>query len=335
MTLVYICKRFVALILTILGIVTVTFILTHVIPGDPARAAAGFEASPEVIENIRKEMGLDLPLWQQYFHYLKNLCRGDLGRSIMTGRPVKEGIAMYLPASAELAIFSAFLGIPLGVLAGIFCAFRPGKRTDVFIRILTTLGIAIPPFWLALVMQLVFARFLGWFPAAGRLDPLVARPVAITGFLLIDAIITCNGKALLSALSHIFLPAVTLAVAPMATITRMTRASLMDVMGMDFVRTAYSKGLPERAVLLKHVLKNGAIPIVTVTGIQIPAMMSWALLVEVVFAWPGIGRYAFSAIANLDYVPVMGITVLIACLFSLANLIVDLLYCMLDPRIRY
>jgi len=331
----YICKRLLLLVLIILGIVTIVFMLSHVIPGDPARAAAGPGASPKAIETIRKEMRLDLPLLQQYFHYLSNLCHGDLGRSVMTGRPVTESIAAYLPASVELAMFSSFFGVSLGILMGIFCASRTGAYADFSIRILTVLGVAIPIFWLALVMQLVFSRVLGWFPAAGRIDPLVSRPVCITGFLIIDSIITHDGQALLSALSHIFLPAITLSVAPLATLTRITRASLIEIMGMDYVRTARSKGLTERAILLKHVLRNGAIPIITIAGIQIPALMSWALLVEVVFAWPGIGRYAFRGIANLDYVPVMGIVALIACLFALFTFFVDVLYCMLDPRIKY
>jgi len=335
MSLAYTGKRLLLLLTTMWGIITIVFILSHVLPGDPARAAAGPGASMKAIETIKREMGLDLPLLQQYIHYLNGMFHGNLGRSVMTGRPVTESIAAYLPASIELAVFSSILGISLGILLGVFCALRAGTHADFLVRSLSVLGIAIPAFWLALVLQLVFSRFLAWFPAAGRIDPLLFRPDCITGSLIIDSIIALDSKALLSAMSHLVLPAITLSVASIATLTRMTRASLIDIMGMDYVRTARSKGLTERRTLLKHVLRNGAIPIITITGMQVPALVSWAFLVEVVFAWPGIGRFAYTSISNLDYVPVMGIIGVIAGLFAFTNFIVDVAYCMLDPRIRY
>ncbi|MCL6450085.1 MAG: ABC transporter permease [Acetobacteraceae bacterium] len=331
----YVLRRLVSLLLVLLGMTVVTFVISHVIPADPARAAAGMFASAEAVEAIRQEMGLDRPLYVQYWNYMRSLLHGDLGRSILTREPVLDDLLRRLPASLELAVAGMCISLPLGLLIGVVCSQRPGGLTDVLARGVAVLGVATPAFWLAQIMQLVFYSVLGWFPAAGRIATGCAPPPAVTGLYVVDAALTGNLAALGSALRHLILPAVTVGLGSAAVIARMTRSSMMEVLKQEFVRTARAKGLAERVVVYRHALRNALIPVITVAGMQFSGLIAWLVLVEVIFAWPGLGSYAARSVLALDFPAIMGFTLLTSTIYVVVNLAVDLVYAFIDPRIRY
>lgn len=331
----FVFQRFLQLILVLIGMTILTFTISHVIPGDPARAAAGMNADPETVAKIRKEMGLDRPLIQQYFVYITNLLKGDFGRSIVTSNLVSEEIVRRLPASIELAAISTLIWLPIGIVLGIICAVKAGTIIDTLTRIFAIAGVSLPIFWLALLAQLLFYKQLGWFPASGRISMRIIPPDNITGFYLIDSFITGNWAAFMSSLRHVILPALTMSMASLAIITRMTRSSVLEVLNKDYIKTAYSKGLTEKVVLFKHALRNALIPVITISGIQVGKLIVWMFLVEFVFAWPGIGRYAVKAVLNLDFMPIMGVTLITASIFVSINFLVDITYSLVNPRIRY
>jgi len=313
-----------------------TFVISHLIPADPAAAAAGWEASPEVIETIRKQMLLDRPLHEQYLSYMGQLIlRRDLGYSILTKRPVLRDILTFLPASIELAVVSLLICVPVGIALGTITATRAGGATDALTRIFAILGVSMPAFWLGLLMQLVFYRILGWFPAGGRLGFGVSPPQTITGLYLVDSLLTGNLEAFSSALHHITLPAVTLAMANIAVITRMTRSSLLEVLHEDYIRTARAKGLANWPLLYRHAFKNAFVPVVTIIGLQMAGLIAWVVLLETIFNWPGIGSYAVAAIMAMDFQAIMGVTLVVSFIYVVINLVVDIIYVFLDPRIRY
>jgi peptide/nickel transport system permease protein len=320
--------------LVVVGMTLLTFVITHLIPADPAKFAAGLDATADQIEQTKRNLGLDKPLPEQYLLYLGNLTRGDLGNSIVTKRPVRDDLGDYLPATLELTLWTVILiaatGIPLGVLS----ATRRGSWLDILTRVLATLWVALPVFWFGLVLQLIFYLRLGWLPAGERLDPNITLS-RITGLITLDAVLHGDGVALLSGLRHLILPVFTLALARIAIVARMTRASMLEVLGADYVRTARAKGLHERAVIFRHALKNAALPVLTTLGTQIGFLLGGAILVEVIFQWPGMGRYAVSSITSVDFPAVMGVTLAAAALFVSVNLLVDLAYVMIDPRISY
>ncbi len=331
----YILLRLLFIPPLLVGISLIMFLVTHVMPGDPAALAAGRQAAPEQIAEMRRSMGLDQPLPTQYWIYLQKAVQGDLGISIYTTRPVMEDIQTYLPASIELALAAMLLailiGIPLGIASGVQC----DRLVDHFGRVISLLGISMPVFWIALLFQLVFYKELGLFPRGARIDTFLATPNNITGLYIVDSLLTGNWDVLGSSLKHIFLPALALSLTTLAHITRMTRSSLLEVMGQDYIRTARAKGLTEQAVIAWHAMKNALNPVVTIMGLQFGALISRAFLVEVVFSWPGIGQYAVGSIFNVDYYPIMGAVMTIAIVYMLVNLLVDLLYGWLDPMIRY
>ncbi|MBM3133744.1 MAG: ABC transporter permease [Chloroflexi bacterium] len=332
----YIIKRLLSLIFVVLGMSIMVFTITHAIPADPARLVAGNYASAEVVESIRERMGLHLPLPAQYLLYMKRLVlEGDLGTSMYSFRPVGEDLKERIPASLELAVFSLLLAVPLGLTLGIISATRAGGVADSGTRFFAIIGVSMPVFWSALLLQLIFYGVLEWFPSGGRLSVGLPRPLNITGLYLLDSILTGNWAVFFDSLHHIFLPALTLALGNLAVLTRMTRASVLEVLFQDYVRTARSKGLTERAVLTRHVLKNAFIPVLTVIGLQMGALIGWVFIVEVVFSWPGIGSYAVRAIMNFDFDPIMGFVIFMSFVYVLINLAVDLTYPILDPRIRY
>lgn len=332
----YILRRLGALVFVLVGMSILTFTISHVIPADPAAAAAGPEATAEAIETIRRRMGLDRPLPEQYLRYMAGLIlRGDLGESIRTHRPVAEDIKNRLPASLELAGVSFFFALPTGVFLGIISARWAGRLADALTRLFAILGVSVPVFVLAMLIHYVFYFRLGWFPGSGRIAVTVGAPERITGFYLIDSLLTGNGEAFVSALRHIILPAVTLSVASLAVITRMTRSSMVEVLHQDYIRTARAKGLAERVVLWRHALKNAFVPVLTVVGLQLAALIAWVFLVELVFSWPGIGTYAAQCILGMDFQPIMAITLIFSVIYVCINLVVDILYLFLDPRIRY
>ncbi len=332
----YLLRRLISLLFVLFGMSVLTFAISHVIPADPAAAAAGFTANAEQIAQYRKELGLDRPLYEQYLRYIGGIVlHGDFGRSILNQRPVLEDILTFLPASIELAAVSFLLAVPLGIILGIATAVRAGRLSDAVTRAFAILGVSIPVFILGLLLQLVFYKQLRWFPSGGRLDVDIVLPNSGTGFLVIDSLIQHNWGALGSALRHLALPAATLAIANLAVVMRMTRSSILEILTADHVRTARAKGLAEPRILAHHVLKNAMIPVVTVIGLQFAALIALVFLVEVIFSWPGIGSYAVRAILGLDFQPIMGITLLFSVLYVIVNFLVDLTYPVLDPRIKY
>ena len=331
----YLRDRVIWTILVIFGVTLMTFIIVRMVPADPARAAAGLEAREEQVEEMRRRMGLDRPIPEQYFLYMKGLIQGNWGTSGRTQRPVLDEIAQFLPATVELVvtatIFALIIGIPMGILA----ALKSRSILDRFLQSLAIAGGAMPRFWLALVMQIVFFLYLRWFPICCRYDILKTAPDTITGLYLVDTMIQGDWAAFKTVVHHLFLPAFTLCIAQLANLVLITRKSFVNELRQDYVRTAYAKGLHERTIILLHVFKNASIPIMTITGLQLGWLFSGAVLVEVVFAWPGIGKYAVDAISFVDFNAVMGVTLVTALIFILINFIVDISYTLVDPRIKY
>jgi len=331
----YLVRRLGYTIFTLWGLTLITFVLTRVVPGDPARVAAGPQARQEQVEQVRRMYGLDKPLWIQYGIYMQNLLRGDFGKSLWSKRPVVEDLRAYFIPTLELGLTAGFVFFFLGVPLGILSAIYRNTFLDHFLRLFSLIGVSFPVFIFGLVLLLVFYKLLGWFPVGGRIDPFISAPKHLTGFYLIDSFVTGNWRALVSSLHHIFLPAATLAYGSLAVVSRMTRASVLEVLSLDYVCTARAKGLSERAVLLKHALRNAMIPILTITGLQIGSLLGGVLLVEIIFSWPGLGTYAYTAVTVLDVNAIMAVTLTTGLLYTGVNLLVDLLYAVVDPRIRY
>ncbi len=331
----YTLRRLLLIIPVLLGVSLLTFTFSHVVPGDPARLAAGPQATAEMYEQIRREFGLDDPLPVQYWTYLTNLVRGDWGDSILSRRPVSQDLRVYWPATLELVVvamlFATAIGVPLGVLS----AVRADRAIDQASRLVALVGVSMPAFWLALLLQLLFGLRLDWLPISGRLDTMVSAPGHVTGLYLVDSLLVGDWQLFRNALVHILLPAVTLSFPALATITRFTRASLLEVLGNDYVRTARAKGLHERGVVVGHALRNAFIPTLTMIGLSFGWSMGGSVLVETVFDWPGIGLYATKSALTLDFMPIMGIALLYGVVFSLINILVDVTYGLLDPRVSH
>ena len=333
--LVYVVQRLFWTAFLVAGITLLTFAMTNVIPADPARAAAGLEAREEQVQEMRRRMGLDRPLHVQYFGYMTSLVHGDWGIAGRSQRPVLDEIKDHLPATLELVAASMALAVALGIPMGILAAIFRGSLLDRVLQTLAVAGTALPAFWLALLLQLLFFLYFRLLPAGGRFTIIGTPPESVTRLYVVDALLAGNLPALKTALLHLVLPAVTLSLGLLANLTRITRKSVLNVLARDFVRTARAKGLGGRAVIFRHVLKNAAIPIITIAGLQTGYLFSSSVLVEVVFSWPGLGLYAVEAIGFLDFKAIMGATLVIAFIFVLINLVVDLSYALVDPRIRY
>jgi peptide/nickel transport system permease protein len=330
-----ILKRLATVIPTLIGVIVVTFLLTRVLPGDPAVYFAGPAATPQSIAEIRKSLGLDRPLPDQFLRYVNDLAHGNFGNSLSTGQPVAAEIASRLPASAELTLFGLFLAIAIAVPLGIFAAVKQGSLIDHLCRVIATAGVSLPVFFTGLLLVYVFYFRLGWSPAPlGRLDAFATTPPDITGFYLIDSLITGNFETFRAALSQLILPAVTLAVFSLAPITRMTRASMLAVLASEFIRTARASGLNGRTVILTYAFRNAMLPVVTTLGMVFSFLLGANVLVEKVFAWPGIGSYAVEALLQSDFAPVQGFVLTMAVLYVALNLIIDMLYGVIDPRVR-
>lgn len=346
----YIIRRLLSLIPTLLGVTIVIFMFLRLIPGDPAVAMLGEHAAQENVERIREQLGLNHPLFldrdaleerdfkgffnSQYIRYLGRLARGNMGASIHRRIPIAEELKLRFPATVELALFSMIIAVLVGVPAGIVSAARRNSLLDGVSMIGSLIGVSMPIFWLGLMEIMLFAVILHWFPIGGRLDHAIELEV-VTNFVLIDSIISGNGAALMNGLKHLAMPALALATIPMAIIARMTRASMLDVLQEDYIRTAHAKGLRERVVLFRHALKNAFLPVITIIGLQTGNLLAGAILTETIFAWPGIGKWIYDAILGRDYPVVQGGTLLIAIVFVFINLLVDLSYAFLDPRIHY
>ncbi len=317
------------------GIIVITFIISHVIPADPIGAILGPQAPPELVEKIRREWGFDRPLHEQFIEYVINLLHGNLGKSIRTNRPVAQDLIRFFPATIELATAAMIVAIIIGIPLGIISAVKKDKWPDHISRIFALLGVSMPVFWLGLILLFVLYYQLGIFPGPGRLDPTVTPPPRITGMITIDSLLTGNIPAFVNAVWHLILPSFVLGYYASASIARITRSALLEAFTQDFIRTARAKGLTERVVLFRHALRNALIPTTTVIGMAYGSLLEGAVLTETIFAWPGLGRYATGSFLSVDFMAVMGSTLLIAIIYSLANLIVDVLYAFLDPRIRY
>jgi ABC-type dipeptide/oligopeptide/nickel transport system permease component len=326
-------RRLLGALPNVVGVVVVTFLLTRALPGDPAAYFAGPAATPEAIEEIRVHLGLDKTLAHQFGLYLSDLARGDLGQSLTTGQPVRNEILSRLPASLELTLcgllFAAVIAIPLGV----FAATRPGSWVDHLCRVAATAGVSLPTFFTGLLLAYVFYFLLGVAPAPlGRLDVIYSAPPAVSGFYLIDSLIALDLELFAASARQIALPAITLGLFVMAPLMRMTRASMLGVLSSDFVRTARASGLPRTKVLYAYAFRNALLPIVTTLGMVFSFLLGSNVLVEKVFAWPGIGSYVIEALIASDYAPVQGFVLTMALLYVALNLAIDILYGVIDPR---
>lgn len=327
-------KRIFLMIPTLFGISILTFFISNAIPGDPARLIAGQNAKPEVVAALHAKLGLNEPVYIQYFRYLDRLFHGDLGVSLYSQNPVLTDLQMYFPATLELTLFSMLITVVIGIPLGVLSAHHRDKWLDHFSRIFSLFGIAMPSFWLGMLLLLLFYLQWGILPGGGRLGDGMTPPMNITGLYTVDSLLTGNWPDFLSSLIHLVLPGVTQALVTLGMITRMTRSSMLDVLQSDFIRTAYAKGVSERRMLYGHALRNGITPVVTLVGMIFGYSLGGSILVENVFAWPGVGRYAVNAISYLDFSAIMGVTLFIAFLFIFVNLIVDLFYQIIDPRLK-
>jgi ABC-type dipeptide/oligopeptide/nickel transport system permease component len=328
-------KRMVLVIPNLIGVIIVTFLLTRALPGDPAAYFAGPAADKQAVEQIRVKLGLDKPLIVQFGRYVSDLAHGNLGNSLSTGQPVVTEIRNRLPASAELTLFGLILSIVIAVPLGILGAVKQGSWIDHTCRIVATAGVSLPVFFTGLLLAYVFYYLLGWSPSPlGRLDAFTSSPPQITGFYLIDSLVTGKFEVFRSALSQLLLPGITLAIFSLAPITRMTRASMLAVLAADFVRTARASGLDTRTVIITYAFRNAMLPVITTLGMVFSFLLGANVLVEKVFAWPGIGSYAVEALITSDFAPVQGFVLTMAILYVVLNLIIDLLYGVIDPRVR-
>ncbi|MFB5675852.1 ABC transporter permease [Paenibacillus terreus] len=333
---IYTIRRLIQMIPALLGIVIITFIISRVLPGDPAVMLAGEQATPETIENIRKSMGLDQPLYTQFFHYIGGLLQGNLGEAYHTGQSVASDFATRFPATIELALASLIVAILVAIPVGILAATRKESIVDHISRVFSLIGACMPIFWIGLLFIYIFYATLGIAPAPmGRISNDLNPPTHITGLYVVDSLLSGDFVALKSSISHLILPAICLSTGTMAIVARMMRSSMLEVIGQDFVRTARAKGLGERIVIYKHALINAFIPTLTVLGLQVGYLIGGAVITETIFTWPGVGSYVTDSILAADYAPIQAFTLVSALIYSFINLAVDLIYGWLDPRIRY
>jgi peptide/nickel transport system permease protein len=329
----FLLKRILLLIPSLIGVTMMVFIIAHVIPADPVGIALGPEATAEQIQALKEAWGLNRPLFIQYGIFLGNLLRGDLGYSLVSRRSVTEELFYYFPATFELTTASMILSLVVGIFIGIISAVHRNRFFDHIARTYCIFGISLPIFWLGLLLLLLFYVKLGWLPGGGRIaDGLEVK--SITGLLILDCLLTRNWEALGSSFLHLLLPAFCLSTSFLATIARIARSSVLQVIREDYIRTARAKGLPEFQVLAKHVLRNSLLPIITISGILYGQLLGGAVLTETIFSWPGMGRYVVRSILNLDFQPILGFTVLCALLYALSSLVADILYSVVNPQIH-
>lgn len=328
----FIIRRSLIIIPTLLGVSIVVFLLLSITPGDPAELLLGERATEASLEAMREHLGLNEPLHVQYGLFLKRLVKLDLGETIWTRQKVIVEIKERFPATIELSLAAMFLSCLFGVALGIISASRQYSIFDYLSMVASLIGVSMPVFWLGLMLMLVFALNLGWFPISGRIGTNTELEV-ITNFYVLDAILTRNWPALLNVLHHLALPAIALCTIPMAIVARMTRSSMLEVLRQDYIKTARAKGLSETKVVLKHALRNSLIPVVTVIGLQFGILLGGAILTETVFAWPGVGKWIFEGVVKRDYMVIQGGTMLVATAFVVVNTLVDILYAFINPRI--
>jgi len=331
----YLIRRLVLLIPFAVLLSILTFTLSRIVPADPAALAAGPFATEEMREALRREFELDKPLPQQYLSYITRLLHGDMGRSIMSRRPVLEDIRRYFPATIELSVFAIVMALALGIPAGMISAQFRDRAPDHAARVFSLVGVSFPNFWLGLMLQLLLAVGLSMLPLGGRFDTGVAPPPHVTGFFLVDSLLARDAGAFIASLKHLILPAFVESVAALATIARMTRSGMIDARKQDFVLTAKASGMPELSILFRHVLRYALTSVLTMTGLFFAWMLGGSILVETIFDWPGLGYYALEATLVLDYEPIMAITLVYGLSCGIVNIAVDILYGVIDPRVRY
>ena len=330
-----ILKRVMMAVPSLIGVVIVTFLLTRALPGDPAAYFAGPAPTTEAIQQIRVKLGLDKPLYVQFVRYVEDLARGDLGNSLTTGQPVGHEIKTRLPASAELTLLGLIVSVVIAVPLGILAATRPNSLIDHACRVIATAGVSLPVFFTGLILIYVFYYHLGWAPPPlGRLDIFYSPPPHVTGFYLIDSLIAGDGELFVAALKQLILPALTLAIFSLAPIARMTRASMLAVLSSDFVRTARASGLAPFTVVITYAFRNAMLPVITTLGMVFSFLLGANVLVEKVFAWPGIGSFAVEALIASDFAPLQGFVLTMAVMYVALNLLIDILYGVIDPRMR-
>jgi len=328
----YIIRRVLLLIPTLFGVTLLVFFMLRLTPGDPAELLLGERASEEALEQMREYLGLKKPLYVQYGMFLGRLLEGDLGETIWTRQKVWVEVKQRFPATIELSIAAMVISSFLGVIFGIISATRQYSLFDYLSMLGALIGVSMPIFWLGLVLMLIFSLHLGLLPMSGRLSIGVELD-PITNFLILDALLAKNWAALRDALWHLTLPAFTLSTIPMAIVARMTRSSMLEVLRQDYIKTARAKGLAEHVVIIKHGLRNALVPVVTVVGLQFGILMAGAILTETIFAWPGVGKWMYDAVMQRDYMVIQGGTLIIATVFVVVNLAVDVLYAVINPRI--
>lgn len=333
----YIVRRVTLSVPTLLGITLVTFLISHALPADLVLANLGDHAAqdPQLAAAFRQRWGLDRPAPVQYLIYVGHLLRGDLGTSIATERPVRTELALSLPATVELASAGMLAAIVIGGLLGVAAAVRSDTPIDLAVRSVIATGVALPTFWYAILLLFVFYFVLGWAPGPGQLDAGLAPGPPITGMYVVDSFLEGNWPVFQNALAHLVLPAVVLGTVGVGFIARVTRATVLDVLRQDYVRTARAKGLAQARVVWRHAVRSALIPIITVIGLLYAQLMSGTVLTESIFSWPGLGRYAFSSAGNLDFPAIMGVALVIGTFYVAVNLVVDVLYAYINPRIRY
>jgi peptide/nickel transport system permease protein len=331
----YVAKRILLAVPTLIGVTLITFALTYLLPGNPALVKAGPLATPEHIREMERTMGLDQPVWVQYGRYVSGVVRGDLGESSMTGRPVLQDLFQRVPATLELTLASLLVAIVVGIPLGVIAAVNRDGIVDHASRLLGVGGVAMPTFWTGLLALYVFFYHLGWAPPPlGRLDKSITAPATVTGMYTVDALLAGHWRAFGSAVHQLLLPALTLGFSVMAPLTRMVRATMLEVLQSDYIKAAWAAGLPRRTVIYGDALRNCLIPVVTLLGVVFGFLMAGNVVVEIVFAWPGIGNYAVTALMSKDPGPIQSFVLFVAVVYTLVNLVVDIAYGLVDPRIR-
>jgi ABC-type dipeptide/oligopeptide/nickel transport system permease component len=332
---VLILKRLLGALPNLFGIVLITFLLTRALPGDPAAFFAGPAGTQEAVEEVRQKLGLNRTLPEQFWIYLKDLARGDLGQALSTGLPVRDEIVTRLPASLELVLASLLFAVAIAIPLGIAAARHPNSWIDHACRLVTTAGVSLPTFFTGLLLAYLFYFVLGWAPSPiGRLDPYLTAPPTVTGFYTLDSLIAGDMKLFFASLRQMALPVLTLGIFVLAPLARMTRASMLAVLSADFIRTARASGLSTPTVLVRYALRNALLPVVTTLGMVFSFLLGMSVIVEKVFAWPGVGSFALEALVASDYAPVQGFVLTMAVLYTALNLVIDLLYVVIDPRVR-
>jgi peptide/nickel transport system permease protein len=325
------------MVVAALGVTLISFVISHAVPADPIVSNLGQQASqrPEIVAAFKQRWGLDRPLYEQYFAFMGNLARGDLGTSINTRRPIMADVSQFLPATVELSTVAILFALVVGLPLGTFAALHRDGPIDHLARLVSLVGVSIPIFWLATVSLVIFYAALQIAVGPGRLGPQIQPPPTTTGFLTLDSLLAGDLTTFHSAVDHLMLPGIVLGSSVMGLITRVTRSSLLEVLGQDYVRTARAKGLVEHLVIGRHALRNALIPTVTVLGLAYGSLLSGAVMTETIFAWPGLGRYAYQSAISNDFPAIMGVTFVIALIYIIVNLLVDMTYALLDPQIRY